>query len=78
MMVVDELWEQSSKLSDNYSIEFYDNDIALVKNIFKYPELVLRFQKLLKLLSQYIKILTHIYTARGFFVKSICSNIATF
>lgn len=47
MMVVDELWEQSSKLSDNYSIEFYDNDIALVKNIFKYPELVLRFQKLL-------------------------------
>lgn len=47
MMVVDKLWEQSSKLSDNYSIEFYEKDIALVKNIFKYPELMLKFQELL-------------------------------
>lgn len=47
MMVLDELWEQSSQLSDEYSIELYKGEIALVKNIFKYPEMVLKFQKLL-------------------------------
>ena len=46
-MVLDELWEQSSQLSDEYSIEFHKGEIALVKNIFKYPEMVLKFQKLL-------------------------------
>ena len=47
MIVLDKLWEESSKLSDDYDIDLYQGEIALVKNIFKNPELVLKFQKLL-------------------------------
>lgn len=47
MKTLDDIWAYSSQLNENYTVEEHDEDITIVRNIFKYPDLVLDFQKLL-------------------------------
>lgn len=47
METIDNLFNHCSQISDNYESVEYSDDILLVKNIFKFPEKMLQFEKLL-------------------------------
>lgn len=47
MNTLDDLYKKCFVINENIEIEDYDNGLSIIRNVFKYPELVLKFQTLL-------------------------------